>query len=30
MCSFSVDYNNIDISNIWDIYFYLMKKRDMI
>ena len=27
--SFSVDYNTIDISSIWDIDLYLMKNHDI-
>ena len=29
VCEFSVDYNNIDTSNIIDIHKYLMKKHDI-
>ena len=28
VCNFSVDYDSIDISGIFDIYKYLMKKHD--
>ena len=27
--SFSVDYNTVDISNIWDIHIYLMKNHEI-
>ena len=30
MYGFSVDYNIIDISDIWDIHMCSIKKRDMI
>ena len=30
MYDFTVDHNSIDISDIWDIHIYLIKKHNMI